>query len=116
PRGILGRPGSPVIVNGDAAAGPDLPFGDCQQKDVSIAAVADLASALDDAVHLEGHLQVHLHLARLAGDAITDGVPAPYRAGRRVDPHVKVIERDVPPGPFGGIAAPEGIGAGEDLV
>ena len=91
-------------------------LGRCQRDEqrVPVPAIRLHVAVLDDAVDLEGHLQVNLHLFRRSDHPIRDAVPPPDRAIGGVEANVQVIERDVPPCTLGGVRTPQCVRVGED--
>ncbi len=86
--------------------------GQRDEARVAIPAKGKRAAILHDAVHLQRHLQVDLHLARGLQHAIDDAIPAADARVPWIHAGVQVVELHVPPRACGAVGAAEGVGVG----
>ncbi len=114
PGRILRRAWRAVVVDGELLrrAGP-LRRHQRHEEGVSRPSMTQRPAVLANAVHLERRLQVELHLAGWAQDAIADRVLAADGAVDRLNADLQVVEGGVPPASTRAVAATERIGMGE---
>jgi hypothetical protein len=83
------------------------------EEGVAVAPELKTLPVLHDAVHLERHLEIDLHLRRRLQYAIGDRVVTTNAAVARTNSDVQIVERRIPPRSARTVASAQRVGMGE---